>query len=376
MPEAIVLMSHTPDPRMERRIRLLCDQYQRVQVCYLNRFGELGSAGDSRAVYTPLKAASSRNLFLRLVREREVLQKVVRVLQQDHPDLVYVDGADMLLPAVQFKKRYGDNTSMIVAEIADIPVLRYEQRYGRIARLLSGYVNQLLASTDLLVLTSEAFWTNYYVRLMPQMYHCVVLNCPESAQFRSFSRTPHDGFNIGFVGLIRYARELENLMISCADLRGVRVVIAGGGPELSTVQEMAQSFENVAVTGPYSYADDVPAIYSDLDAIYCVYPTSMLNVRLAMPNKLYEAIQCRLPIIVSRGTALGDFVVNKSIGIAVDPGNPVALRTAILQLVQDDTLRQEIARRCDLLRDRYTWEQESIALRTALSGMRINKTVV
>ena len=69
--------------------------------------------------------------------------------------------------------------------------------------------------------------------------------------------------------------------------------------------------------------------------IYSVYDADMTNVRVALPNKLYEAIYCERPIIVAKGTYLAELVERWGVGVAVDHREPKEL-TAVLQRMRDD----------------------------------------
>lgn len=53
----------------------------------------------------------------------------------------------------------------------------------------------------------------------------------------------------------------------------------------------------------------------------CTYDTNGVNPRYAEPNKIYEAIFFRTPIIVSCNSFLSDKVEKLGIGFSIDPNN-------------------------------------------------------
>lgn len=84
-------------------------------------------------------------------------------------------------------------------------------------------------------------------------------------------------------------------------------------------QEDLPSGKNVFYHGRFKSPDDLPRIYSNVDLVVSTYDLSSLNVRYAEPNKLYEAIYFRCPILVSRGTFLEKKVLRMGIGYSVNP---------------------------------------------------------
>ena len=81
-----------------------------------------------------------------------------------------------------------------------------------------------------------------------------------------------------------------------------------------------KSYANIRFTGPFNN-DEKYKLYMDADMINAVYGNDSLIVTTAIPNKLYDALIYRIPIIASEGTFLGEIVSERKIGIAVDAAN-------------------------------------------------------
>lgn len=60
----------------------------------------------------------------------------------------------------------------------------------------------------------------------------------------------------------------------------------------------------------------MPEIYSSIDINYILYDASNNNVKLALPNKLYESIAFGCPIICSEDVSLGLLVHGNGFGVA------------------------------------------------------------
>jgi hypothetical protein len=85
------------------------------------------------------------------------------------------------------------------------------------------------------------------------------------------------------------------------------------------VESYAQKYNNIFYFGEYNFFQDIATIYAKLDMLYMSYDTTsgIFNNEVALPNKLYEAMYFRVPIITSSNTYLGNIVQELGIGIAV-----------------------------------------------------------
>lgn len=82
------------------------------------------------------------------------------------------------------------------------------------------------------------------------------------------------------------------------------------------------------------------------DCIYSVYDADNPNVRIALPNKLYESIFCELPIIVAKNTYLSELVEKYKVGLSVSHNSYYELRNAIILLKDNMNLYNEIVDSC------------------------------
>lgn len=75
---------------------------------------------------------------------------------------------------------------------------------------------------------------------------------------------------------------------------------------------------NLVLHGIFKNPDNMPAVYESLDLVLATYDAESINAQYAEPNKMYESIFFRVPIIVSKGTFLSKKVERLGIGYSVD----------------------------------------------------------
>lgn len=124
---------------------------------------------------------------------------------------------------------------------------------------------------------------------------------------------------IGFVGSVRYENENIALIKALKNSCDYELLYCGSIVNGCCIKEKVQQLgvQNVTFTGPFRN-DEKRQIYSNIDIINSLYGNSSLEVTTAIPNRYYDAMLFKKPIIASKGTFLGELVENNHLGIVVD----------------------------------------------------------
>ena len=107
------------------------------------------------------------------------------------------------------------------------------------------------------------------------------------------------------------------------------------------VKKISEQYENVNYFGSYKNPDDLERIYKEIDVVIASYDTDGLNVRIAEPNKLYEALFFKKPIVVSVDTFLSERVSELKCGFSIDASQDKSIKQFIESL-SNDTLNNVI----------------------------------
>lgn len=204
-----------------------------------------------------------------------------------------------------------------------------------ISNLVYGYINnksirrlfafldrKLISNSLVTVMTSKGFQDYLYPKdspnqiiIQPNRVH----NALASINRNSIGAVTHN-LCFSFVGMFRY----PNTVFRFAKVIGENFpqhtfCFYGDSPLTQQVKNLVAKYRNVIYYGTFVNPKDLPRIYSTIDIIVACYDTKSLNEIIAEPNKLYEALFFKKPIIVSKNTFLEKQVLNKyKCGFAID----------------------------------------------------------
>ena len=241
----------------------------------------------------------------------------------------YYQGLDVALFSILFNhgKRY-------IYEECDLVHANVQNKLIRC--LLEKADKHIIKNSYKTIMTSEGFLTFHYGKVDNAPENIVVIPNKLSPEVMQINNIPPQPFNCGnikfaFVGGLRY-----NALVSIADIISKNYpnhefhfygFVSPNIPEKDLPKRA-----NVSYHGAYKSPDDLPAIYSNVDVLISTYDTKSANVCYAEPNKLYESIFFRRPIVVSANTFLADKVKRMGTGYIVDAFNDNAVKSLVKEI--------------------------------------------
>lgn len=351
MSKILALVSHVPNPRANRRMGQLA-MVSEVELVYWNKGGESCIVQEINNVcfYEINIRANRTNPIKRKIPFLKFAIRASKIIKKSNPQIIYAERFDMLIVAwfnrlLCLKKE----KPKIIFEVPDLPHIMIDNVKGLFNVLFKKSVKILeqlvYKSVDLLIVTSTKFYDIYYKYYIPEKKVVYMPNIPDFTVLKDYKHKEHNNFTIGYIGVIRYPKQLLLLMEAAAAV-GADVLLAGFTENCQEVKEIAEKYQNVIYYGQYDYNKEIVKLYEMCDAIFSVYDAEMKNVGVALPNKLYEAVYCKLPIIVAKSTYLGEIVESHGIGITVTYNNKNELQNAIMQLMNDRNFYSSIQKNC------------------------------
>jgi len=356
------LSPSVPDPRLIKRIKTLKKISKETHLIYWGRdFGNGFSFSPIEGVsFDCIHADSNPSLLQRFFQNNYLTNETAKKINNLEPEIIYISGVEMLkvINKIKWKKN-----PLIIIEIADIPANTHISKHPFLGRFLERYLTNLIKkNADYYVFTSLGFYEGYYKKEgLSENKIFIFENLPSKNVFQNFGITPEKIINknkltIGYIGAVLYYPSVKTLFEACKDINDVEILIAGRGPDSEKVKDEAKNYSNIRIYGEYNYERDIAKLYSMPDVIYSVYNTDNFNVRLLLPNRLYESIVCGKPIIVASNTYLEKYVKKLGVGFSVPYKDVKALKKLIKELVTNKKLITDISNTCMKIRESYFYE--------------------
>jgi succinoglycan biosynthesis protein ExoL len=329
----LFVISHQPNPRFIKQINYLSRYGFNVSVVYFERscLANLNSNIDKNVKLYSLGAIENGKYLKRIgvyIKSIFVVRKKLKVVQ---PDKVIITNIDTLFLLILCNIRKYSND--IVMEISDLKSYTFNNKLtDKLQRLFDEIILDKYISK--LILTSYKFYEFYYSSKFNGKYFILHNKPLDSMLPKKIEKKKNEKLVIGVVGLLLDGKPHKALFECIKGRSDIEVHIYGKGEYEVQAIEYAENYDNIKYFGEYDFFKDISSIYASLDVIYMSYDTTKndLNVNLALPNKLYEAMYFKVPIITTKGTYLGEIVRGYGIGQTIECCNFRDINRAITYL--------------------------------------------
>lgn len=303
MSKIIFISSALQQPRHQKRIATLSSEFD-CEVVYFERdkykVNYNGLELSARAIGKVRDGKYLSRVFL--------LFKLFLYLVGSKNKYVYCTSLDQALLSVFSRKK-------VIMELGDILQLNSKLPFYRI---IDKYVVKNISG---LVLTSPFYWSGYYKKVdVIDREDCLVIEnkLPESMRdkienYRNnlIIKNVIGKIRIGVIGSLAFREPLNKLAELASKRSDIEIHVFGDG-----ALDIFKGNDRCFIHGPFKNPDDLEKIYKSIDVNFVVYDAVNRNVKIALPNKLYESIAFCKPIVCANEVALADIVNEKEIGVS------------------------------------------------------------
>lgn len=289
------------------------DIIQKANIAYecvfWDRFANSKTTKKGNEYTLHIKCLSGANKFgkiLPMLKYKYIVEKVIKKEQYTHL-IILTTLPGVLLNKIllkEFKNKY----------ILDIRDYTYE-KYGFYKKI----VDELVDKSYFAAISSKGFmkFLNETNKIIP----CHNISNAEDAIDDCNDIKNKKQITIGFLGNIRYFDENCNLINALANNFRYKLVYAGINNADCDLEGYCKkhNIKNVYFYGKYENKDKLN-LYKNIDLINSVYGNKGLEVTTLLPNRLYDGLLLKKPILASNGTYLGRVVKQNNIGLNLDLG--------------------------------------------------------
>lgn len=280
-------------------------------------------------------------------------------LSKERPNIVHACDLDTVLPCFLYKilfkrKLIWDVYDRYAMTLYDRDALTLIPAKFRLLQSILNLSEEFFSKrVDVLINISEDVLTTF--RNKPK--NCITIrNCPDDVNGDKIQSKDNDIFTIVYTGAIwRKTRGLEYIIAAMKEVTDVQLVLAGwyrdkDKPFLDEIVQMP----NVKYRGVLPPKEAL-VLEASSDAMIALYEPKLLLYSIALPNKLFDAMMCGVPLI----TNLSSGLVNElGFAIIVKYDDVPAIRQAILTLRDNTELRKKLGsngRKAYL--EKYSWSK-------------------
>ena len=261
-------------------------------------------------------------------------------------DVIIARNFDLLLIAWAARLVLGRRKTPLVYECLDIH--GFFTRSDAVGAVMRWCERRLLASTQLLIVSSPGFVSHYFDavargiggRFRSSKTSCGLMGKPAARPTGATTKADGEPLTLGWVGSIRCKPSL-NILMNAADQMGPDVQIAIHGNvhhhALRGFDQAVAERDNVTYHGAYSYPDDLARIYASCDLVWAQDLWQRgANSDWLLPNRIYEASWFGCPSIAVADTETGRRVKADGLGIAIPAPSADDLAQALRALSCQD----------------------------------------
>lgn len=313
----VFLLAIISQPRCIKRIQSFIDKGFEVEIFGFNRgIYNINSRIQGKIINDLGYAPSGRSYIHKFFNSYIILKKIFNKYK-DSDVIYYAFSYDLaLLCKLHSGKKY-------IYEISDLVYAYFKHKL--ILNIFKNIDKWIIKNSFLTIMTSDGF--NSF--LFPNSKKENIIIQPNRVNFQLLKTDLHNSFEenspkiiFSYIGAFRY----PNTVFRFAKIIGEKYPhhefhFWGDSSLTDLAIELSNKYSNIIYNGEFKNPDDLIKIYSSIDVVVACYDTSTLNERIAEPNKLYESLFFKKPIIVSNGTFLSNRVEEYKCGYSIDASN-------------------------------------------------------
>jgi glycosyltransferase involved in cell wall biosynthesis len=143
---------------------------------------------------------------------------------------------------------------------------------------------------------------------------------------------------VGFAGALEEGKGATDLLEAMAGLPPhVHLVMTGEGTLRTRLEDRSTEADLAGRVHLLGWRQDFPRVLRSLDA-FC-----LPSRQEGFPNAILDALASEVPVIATRVGGIPEIVDSGRNGLLVEPGDAVALRAALMRLLNDHALAESLA---------------------------------
>ena len=281
-------------------------------------------------------------------------------------DVAHCHDLDTLVAGVLLKQKLGVKLVYDAHEVFgymiawDVPKI--------VTKIVFNMEKMLISKVDNIVTVTESVID--YFKSITNKPITLVMNCKDL--FLDEYQAPDSKiFSLVYIGVIHKRRFFPQLVDAIGRLDNVKLILAVKQENMRLyrlVQKKAESLRNIEFLGSIPHDKVLPTTLQS-NAVICIIDDSHPSTKVGITTKLFDAMVCGRPIIVSENIHSAELVKRHNCGLVVSY-NSKALSEAIIKLRDDPSLCMKLGRNGLIAAEKfYNWNMQKERLLKMYSSM-------
>jgi glycosyltransferase involved in cell wall biosynthesis len=310
---------------------------------------------DKRLIYYPLYNKSSYTIFNRMLNIFRSLLLIMSI----RPNVIHIHDPELLFPAI-ICRIFGFTIVYDVHE--DLPKDIMHKSMNRIVKKIISFLIEPFEIIASIILKNVIVVTpSIFKRFEGKVKNLVIIrNFPNNVLINKQNFNPDKVNYVLYSGTISVNRGIYEIIDSVSMFKGkVRLILVGQFQNAELMADVMnyKGWEFVDFKG-----------YVSQDQLYEFYASSLIGLvtlhdidtyREAFPVKLFEYINCGLPVVMSNFPLWNNFFDGKEVGVSVNPSNSIEIFNAIITIFDN---YEEFKKTVYSFKGVYTWDNEKNVL--------------
>lgn len=361
----------TADPRVTKTAKALMKAGFKVSICCWDRERTTNSRDIINGIHIfrqgiPAKYGSG---FHNLIPQLHWQLKLMFWLLKNRSciDIIHACDFDTVMPSV-FMKVFSNKK--IVYDIFDF----YADNLRNTPQLLKDIIRKIdliiLSHIDHIILADDT--RRIQIDKASNRSVSIIYNTPEDKLKllkEEITTLNDETFRLAYVGQLLTERSLLELFNILQKHTDWELELAGFGSDEELILKNAKTLPNIHWYGLVSYSEAL-RINFQADVLLAIYNPAIDNHKLASPNKVFEAMMLKKPIIVAKDTTIDRLISANKTGCVVEYGNCQQLENVLIDLANNPKTCVEMGKRArQLYEEKYHWDRMESILLDIYSGL-------
>jgi glycosyltransferase involved in cell wall biosynthesis len=274
-----------------------------------------------------------------------------------NPDIIHASDFDTLYPAIIVKVVRNKHLVYIIYDFYanNLPNGNFPGIRNAIRSIIAHIEKIGIGFADLLILVDESRYEEVRGAKINKIIY--LFNSPEednNQKNQNLNKKSDNSIVIFYVGMIQESRGIGDIITAIKDMKDVVLVLAGPVINKSILDDKIN--EKIKYIGWIPTYEEVIIKTKEADILFRFSDPNHPKTRYESPNKLFEAMMCGKPIIVSDMSSMAEIVRKEKCGLVVKYGDIKEIKDAIIKLKNNPKIRQELGnngRKC--FENKYSW---------------------